>query len=564
MRRTLVLAAAVTLLASLVFATGSADDEGGAINPAGRATAWVSGPAGTERDIVLQYGPYTIGPGQDLSRVDLEVVGTNGFVIAARPALRYPTGVEPLNTDVHIHHAHWVWFDQDAPGYNRWFFGTGEEKTQGSIAWRADVENAARGTNLAYGIPMKQGDTLLLVSMVHNKTSSPVVVWIEAKFTFVDGTAEEIAGATGTKWAGRDFHSLVPTLHGWTFDVPRNPFAPDPDGVYVYPKDFGGQAPPPGVLPTEGRWRGLGHIFTAPWDGTIIVGAGHLHGGGGQVVVENLGQPDDRCANDGLGLAGGTTLFKSDAFYRDFNGTVVTPSEDLQMGITKPGWRAKVRAGDRLVINGTYDTTDYGYWDAMSYFGFYTDTTTGVGRTALESCAPTLFETDPYQGVAFESVTNRPWDAYPALEVCGVGAPSRPCDIPRTFERGEPTDTVTITGFVYTPGGQGLRGTPLGRSPVIRQGESLTFVNADLAADIRHTITSCPAPCSGQYVANYPNSDGLFDSEILGPDPLVSTYNKDGIYKWSTPTSLPAGTYTYYCRIHPFMRGSFIVEPREG
>ena len=28
---------------------------------------------------------------------------------------------------------------------------------------------------------------------------------------------------------------------------------------------------------------------------------------------------------------------------------------------------------------------------------------------------------------------------------------------------------------------------------------------------------------------------------------------------WKTPKSLKAGTYTYFCRIHPFMRGAFRV-----
>ena len=32
-----------------------------------------------------------------------------------------------------------------------------------------------------------------------------------------------------------------------------------------------------------------------------------------------------------------------------------------------------------------------------------------------------------------------------------------------------------------------------------------------------------------------------------------------GRVTWSTPTDLPAGTYTYFCRIHPFMRGAFRV-----
>jgi hypothetical protein len=31
---------------------------------------------------------------------------------------------------------------------------------------------------------------------------------------------------------------------------------------------------------------------------------------------------------------------------------------------------------------------------------------------------------------------------------------------------------------------------------------------------------------------------------------------------WQTPKTLPPGTYTFFCRIHPFMRGSFrVVKP---
>jgi plastocyanin len=28
---------------------------------------------------------------------------------------------------------------------------------------------------------------------------------------------------------------------------------------------------------------------------------------------------------------------------------------------------------------------------------------------------------------------------------------------------------------------------------------------------------------------------------------------------WSTPTGLKPGTYTFFCRIHPFMRGVFRI-----
>jgi plastocyanin len=29
---------------------------------------------------------------------------------------------------------------------------------------------------------------------------------------------------------------------------------------------------------------------------------------------------------------------------------------------------------------------------------------------------------------------------------------------------------------------------------------------------------------------------------------------------WRTPKGLPQGTYSYFCRVHPFMRGAFRVD----
>jgi plastocyanin len=34
-----------------------------------------------------------------------------------------------------------------------------------------------------------------------------------------------------------------------------------------------------------------------------------------------------------------------------------------------------------------------------------------------------------------------------------------------------------------------------------------------------------------------------------------------GSATWKTPKSLSPGTYTYFCRVHPFMRGAFRVVP---
>ena len=50
-----------------------------------------------------------------------------------------------------------------------------------------------------------------------------------------------------------------------------------------------------------------------------------------------------------------------------------------------------------------------------------------------------------------------------------------------------------------------------------------------------------------------------FDSGELGygPQGFTPAANRD---TWTTPSNLGPGTYSYFCRIHPFMRGSFRVK----
>jgi hypothetical protein len=133
------------------------------------------------------------------------------------------------------------------------------------------------------------------------------------------------------------------------------------------------------------------------------------------------------------------------------------------------------------------------------------------------------------------------------------------------------TGQVKITGFVYTPGDF----TATGRNrciPTVSQGHSLTFVNQDASPQatlggllspneaylksIFHSVTSCQDPCGLDTGISYPlaNGAGNYDSGQLGiGTPAV------GRLTWSTPANLPRGTYTFFCRIHPFMRGAFRV-----
>jgi len=52
-----------------------------------------------------------------------------------------------------------------------------------------------------------------------------------------------------------------------------------------------------------------------------------------------------------------------------------------------------------------------------------------------------------------------------------------------------------------------------------------------------------------------------FDSGELGfgPQGFTAAANRA---TWDTPKRLKPGTYTYFCRVHPFMRGAFKVKPK--
>ena len=81
---------------------------------------------------------------------------------------------------------------------------------------------------------------------------------------------------------------------------------------------------------------------------------------------------------------------------------------------------------------------------------------------------------------------------------------------------------------------------------------------APLFNGIWHTITACAALCNGATGIASPIADAEipFDSGELGDAGPPTA----GRTTWSIPTDLPTGTYTYFCRIHPLMRGAFRVE----
>jgi hypothetical protein len=117
------------------------------------------------------------------------------------------------------------------------------------------------------------------------------------------------------------------------------------------------------------------------------------------------------------------------------------------------------------------------------------------------------------------------------------------------------------------------------RPPVIRPGATLTFTNRDALfsqsqdEQVWHTITACRAPCNKGSGIGYPLANGPvdFDSGQLGFGTGLNSNVTIGSNSYTTPPlgdraqgrsggSIKRGTtYTYFCRLHPFMRGSFRV-----
>jgi plastocyanin len=494
--------------------------------PYGKVVRYVPKPAGTKEETKLWFGPYVVPPGHDMNRVDLDLPLRDGFLISIEPGMKRVADLsEPSHQEAHIHHAHWFALDPGNKednylyGTHEWVFGLGDEETRGDFR-RRSAANGPHGP--VYGQHIPAGQQQHMIYMLHNKTDQPMEVWIVLHVAFTHGSAQQLQ-----KIYHRPYHDVSGMLFGQTYDVPRQPKG---DGKYEYAKDSG-------------------HVieWTSQTDGTMIGAGGHVHPGGKQVVFENYGSKQSPCPNTGNGY-GGTLLIKENEI--DHN---VPLSEDYQTEVTHPAWRAPIHKGDRLRISGTYENKEHAWYRVMTHEGVYID----KAQKPKGHCKPYMIGRwkkqwkNPTMGVP-----NRTWGNH-TDDYCGTKYGGPPCE--RREKRPAQArythgSVVHITNFQYLPGD---RSSSLGgKIPSIKRGEQLTFVNDDQFADIRHSVTTCPWPCNGQYVANYPLADGRWDSGTLGYD-VIDGGSPNPMSR--TPKNLPPGLYTYFCRIHPWMRGAFRV-----
>jgi hypothetical protein len=358
MRRQLAWGAILAIVGSIVFAGFAYSDDPS--NPlTDRGDRYVPEPPGTKSKYDFWFGPYVVPPGHDLNRIDVNVPLANGLATWIEPhILDASTLKEPAHQVIHIHHSHWFALDPGNKedtyfGHNaEWIFGNGDEET------RADFElrSAANPHGPIYGEYLSASDPQLMIYMLHNKTPQPQVVYIVLKVHFIHGTLPELNALPG-----RPYHDVRGVLFGRTYNVPRRPHG---RGVYESAKDDERG-------PIE---------WTSTVDGTIIGTGGHLHPGGMRVVVENYGSKQHRCPNDGRGY-GGTTLLTSDAVFRK-----APFSEDFQMQVTDPRWRAPIHKGDRIRISGTYENKRHAWYEVMTHEGIYID----PKQAPRSGCAPRI------------------------------------------------------------------------------------------------------------------------------------------------------------------------------
>jgi plastocyanin len=455
--------------------------------------------------LTYRYGPLVAGPGSNYLMVGPEVLGSisaeDAYLIRTKPGLVDANGKPPPVDELHMHHAVLLNLarpDATAPTLpGERFFGFAEEKTIGEMP-------------APYGYFMRPQDPVAISYMLHNGTQATESVWIELEVDLVAAASDlgKTMKPVRPLWIDVENGKAYPV-----FDVHRGAGG----GRWEYPDDA------PGAYSGRARLN----EWVADRDGVLVAGAGHLHPGGLWV--------DLRTSRGGRRA----DLFRSEAVYFDPNGPV---SWDMAMTVTPRTWRAAVRKGDVLSVHTTYETQRASWYESMGLFLVYMADAPGPDPFT----APPATRGDVTHGHLPEAGNHggqRGGAIDPAIRPDGAAV----------------AGGVGIANFLYRPGDLSLAGDA-GNPPVAEPGQALTFGNFDAAAGILHTVTACRAPCTGVTGVSYPlaDADVQFDSGQLGfgpPDYTAAAQKPD----WKVPKDLDPGTYSYFCRVHPFMRGAFRV-----
>ncbi|MDX6639453.1 MAG: hypothetical protein QOF12_464 [Solirubrobacteraceae bacterium] len=505
------------------------------------------GPPAGAQVLKYRFGPMKIQPGQNLINLDLQKQrpAVDGWIVGFRPGLVYASNGKSPSVDlVHLHHA--VWLVGDSAGSLKPTFAAGEEKT---------YFNAPAG----FGWRYTTDQTWIINHMIHDLTAQSQQVYITYTLWFIPDNAPQAAGITAihTQWMDVESGKPYPVFNALKGSGTHHRFTFPTQAPHAYSTD--------GVV--RNRW-------VADHDGTMVSAAGHLHPGGLWT--------DLTITRDGVTKR----IFRSRADYFDPVGAV---SWDVAMSATAPDWKVDFKQGDVITTTATYDTSRASWYEVMGIMV--------VGVTDQQVAGGV----DPFSGGQIDQSDYLTHPRLPENVDQGVRRANPGLHNPIRERVGPYKDRVVIKNFTYSQGDLSSPGKQ-GRPPAVAQGTSLSFVNADAPLTERfHTITACRAPCNLTGGIGYPLADGprAFDSGELGYGPTISSAlyptggsgdvpispvvdtptdkaNCAGVpglvgliasgcigtTVYETPKNLTPGTYTYFCRIHPFMRGAFRVVKR--
>ncbi len=314
-RAALVVAVAATWLCFAASARAGIDGQCPAIHDKPDAIAHVDY-EGVQR-ITYCYGPVAIKPGQNLIRFNPTDLYPQvpGYITRFDPEFIYADGTVPPVDVVHLHHA--VWLVNGNPQ-----FASGEEKS---------IIQLPQG----FGWRSLPSDSWYLNDMLHDLTGNPASVYVVWRIDFVPDSSPAAASihTVHTRWMDVSGISPYPV-----FDALRR-FG---NGKrYTFPDQATG---------AQVSRKGPARSWVPGHPVTLISTVGHLHPGG-----IKTGLRVDRRRKS-------TAIFRSRAHYYEPAGAV---SWDVAMGATRPSWRVKLRARDRLSVHTTYDTSRADWYEVM-------------------------------------------------------------------------------------------------------------------------------------------------------------------------------------------------------
>jgi hypothetical protein len=528
------------------------------------------------RRLRFAYGPIEVTPGnnaQYVGPVTIEKPAYDGYAIRTVSNLVRGDGSIPPVDVLHLHHG--VWISVPQRGSYLPFYGAGEEKT-------------AAISPPGYGMLVKGSDVWLLNYMLHNQTTVPESVWITYDIDYVPREAAERAGIKGVLplWldvrnADRPYYPVFNVQRGFGS---RN--AQSGRRECTYPRETCATVDPYGKS-QQGNGRGYDWTVPPQFAGTLVGIAGHLHPGGLRDEVDLVRTVD--------GSERVRRIFTSEAVYFDPRGPI---SWDMAMTVSKRDWRVQVEPGDRLRLNAVYDAEQSSWYEGMGIVMAFVAPGERTGVNPFDTVRKRVKV--KVKSRRKKARTRRTRAVRGRDSARRVRARARRRARYRWVWRNVPVPIETTGQVTHghlaendNYGGEGIRSLPAKDGPVVsevqvgnyqyspgdlsraeadgiprvRADGTLTFRNWDASLGVWHSITTCAPPCTGRTGISYPLADGdpPLDSLELGwvPPPIntMQPTSQSAEYKVKPREAglVPGQTYTYFCRVHPFMRGGFKV-----